>query len=229
MADKKSRIFKLQPSLPNVPPPLHYAFMDESGTVGAATGTHFLVVTVISLSNPRDVERPIRRAFRHALKRFGSKLALSEVKATDFDESAILRLLSEIAEEDVTIVATVVDQYAIRYPPKEMESIYRQAVAWAVRRLAEVFPRLDLSIDRRYTNAHLRRLLEKAIRDEMETLPHQNIIIQQENSITRKELQAADAVAWAIFQKYERGDSRFYDVIESKIADETVIKHRDWR
>ena len=63
MADKKSRIFKLQPSLPNVPPPLHYAFMDESGTVGAATGTHFLVVAVISLSNPRDVERPIRRAF----------------------------------------------------------------------------------------------------------------------------------------------------------------------
>ena len=113
------------------------------------------------------------------MKRFGSKLALSEVKATDFDESAILRLLSEIAEEDVTIVATVVDQYAIRYPPKEMESIYRQAAAWTVRRL--------------------------------------------------KELQAADAVAWAIFQKYERGDSRFYDVIESKIADETVIKHRDWR
>lgn len=207
---------------------LYYAFMDESGTVGAATGTHFLVVAATSLSNPRDIEKPIRRAFRHALKKIGSKFAPNEVKAADSDEASVLRLLSEIAEKDITIVATIVDQYAIRIPPKDMEEIYRQATAWTVRRLAEDFPRLDLSIDRRYTNAHLRHLLEKAIRDEIENLPRQNVIIQQENSVLRKELQAADAIVWAIFQKYERDDSRFYDVIESKIADETIIKQSDW-
>src|SRR5690606_17907414 len=142
------------------------------------------------------------------------------------DESVILRLLSEIAEKDITIVATIVDQNAIRIPPKDMEEIYRRAAAWTVRRLAEKFPRLNLSIDKRYTNVHLRFLLETAIRDEIENMPHQNIIIQQESSTLRRELQAVDAVAWAIFQKYERGDARFYDVIESKIADETIIKQR---
>lgn len=207
---------------------LHYAFMDESGTVGASTGTHFLVLAVTALSNPREVEKPLRHAFQQALKTFGADM-VSEVKASDFDEPAILRLLSEIAEKDITIVATIVDQRAIRIPPKDMEEIYRRAAAWTVRRLAEDFPRLDLSIDKRYTNAHLRRLLEKAIRDEIENLPHQNIIIQQENSISRKELQAADAVAWAIFQKYERADERFYGIIEPKIADETLIKQKDWR
>lgn len=207
---------------------LYYAFMDESGTVGAEDGTHFLVIAVTALSNPREVEKPLRNAFRKAVKKFGAD-AVSEVKAADLEEPAVLRLLAELAEKDITIMATIVDQSAIRVSPRNKEDIYRQAAAWTVRRLAEKFPRLDLSIDKRHTNAHLRRLLEKAIRDEVESLPQQNILIQQENSITRKELQAADAVAWAIFQKYERGDARFYDVIESKIADETLVKQKDWR
>jgi len=206
---------------------LQYAFMDESGTVGV-TGTHFLIVAATTLPNPRDVEKPIRNAFRQALKKFGAE-AVSEVKASDLDEPVALRLLAEIAEKDVQVFITVVDQQAIRVPPRDKEEIYRQAVAGTVRRLAEKFPRLDLSIDKRHTNAHLRRLLEKAIRDEIETLPRQNVLIQQENSITRKELQAADAVAWAIFQKYEHHDLRFYEVIQSKVVDETVISQRDWR
>ena len=203
---------------------LHYAFMDESGTVGASTGTHFLIVAVLTTTNPRNVERLVRRA----MKKFGPNLGSGEIKAADFDESAILRLLSEIAEEETVIMATIVDQYAIRYPPKDMEGIYRRAAAWTVRHLAENFPRLELSIDKRYTNAYLRRLLEKAIRDEMENLPHHNVIIQQENSVSRKELQAVDTIAWAIFQKYERDDPRFYDIIAPNIMKETVIRQKDW-
>lgn len=205
---------------------LRYAFMDESGTVGT-TGTHFLILAVTAFSNPREVEKPVRRAFQKSLKKFGAE-KVNEVKAADFAEPVILRLLSEIAEKDITIVATIVDQSSVRIPPKDMEDIYRQAAAWTVRRLAERFPRLDLCIDKRYTNAHLRRLLEKAIRDEVESLPHQNILIQQEDSISRKELQAADAVAWAIFQKYEHDDSRFYDIIEPRVVDEMIIKQREW-
>jgi len=207
---------------------LYYAFMDESGTVGVPNGTHFLVIAVLATPNPRDVEKPIQRAFRQAVKKFGAD-RISEVKASDFDKPVILRLLSELADKDIAIMATIVDQNAIHIPPKDMEEIYRQATAWTIRRLAENFPRINLSIDKRYTNAHLRLLLEKAIRDEIESLPRQNIIIQQEDSIARKELQMADAAAWAIFQKYERGDSRFYDVIQSKIVDETLIKKRNWR
>lgn len=207
---------------------LHYAFMDESGTVGTPNGTHFFVIAVTALSHPRELEKPIRRAFRHALKIFGAD-KVNEVKASDLDEPVILNLLSEIAEKDITITATIIDQRAIRIPPGDMEEIYRQATAWTVRRLAQKFPRLNLSIDRRYTNTHLRFLLEKAIRNELETIPRQNIIIQQENSVLRKELQAADVVAWALFQKYEHGDARFYNMIQTKIADETLIEQEDWR
>lgn len=203
---------------------LYYAFLDESGTVGASTGTHFFIVAALATPNPRDIEMPVRRV----MKKYGTSLRTGEVKAADFDEPVILRLLSEIAEKDITIVATIVDQRAIRIPPRDMEDVYRQAVAVTVRNLAEGFPRLELTIDKRYTSAHLRRLLEKAIRDEVENLPRQNIIIQQENSALSKGLHAVDAVAWALFEKYERSDLRFYDAIAPNIAKETLIRQKDW-
>ena len=90
-----------------------YAFIDESGTVGAKTGTRFLIIVSLSVKQPRVIELTIRRA----IKKYGSKIASGEIKA-------------------------------------------------------------------------------------------------------------ADAVAWSLFQKYERNDSRFYDVIVSKIVIENVVD--DW-
>jgi len=202
----------------------HYAFLDESGTVGGSTGTHFLVVAVVTAAQPRDIEKPIRRA----LKKYGPNLQSGEIKAANFEESAILRLLREIAKENIAIVATVIDQQAILRPPKDKEDIYRLAVARTVRRLAQRFPRMEICLDKRYTQAGLRYHLEKSIRVEIEDLQHQMVLIRQENSSSRKELQAADAIAWAFFQKYERGNGRFYDAISSRIIDEELIAQKDW-
>jgi hypothetical protein len=125
-------------------------------------------------------------------------------------------------------VATVIDQQAILRPPKDKEDIYRLAVARTVRRLAQHFPRMEICLDKRYTQAELRYHLEKSIRVEIEDLQHQMVLIRQENSSSRKELQAADAIAWAFFQKYERSNGRFYDAISSRIIDEELIAQKDW-
>jgi mannitol-1-phosphate/altronate dehydrogenase len=205
---------------------LYYAFMDESGTVGA-TGTRFLVVAITATTDPQRLDKIARRAFHRALKRMKTKIA-DEIKAAKLGEVGNLRLLAEVAEMDVAIMATIADQSVIQKFPEDAEEIYRQAAARTIRRLAEDFPRLELSIDKRYTNPHLRDLLEKTIRDELENLPRQNVMIRQESSHEHKELQVADAVVWAFFQKYERNDSRFYDVIASKVVAEEVIAHRKW-
>jgi hypothetical protein len=55
---------------------MHYAFIDESGTVGAETGTHFLVIAAICGNRARDIEIPVRRA----QKKFGTSLASGEMK-----------------------------------------------------------------------------------------------------------------------------------------------------
>ena len=44
----------------------------------------------------------------------------------------------------------------------------------------------------------------------------------------KKELQAADFISWAFFQKYERGDSQFYELISGNVIVEEVIRRRLW-
>lgn len=199
-----------------------YAFIDESGTVGAKSGTRYLIVVVLSVNQPRVIELTIRRA----IKKYGSKIASGEIKAADFEETAIIRLLQELSKEDVTVMAVILDQRTIRHEPKHVETIYRRVTARAVRHLVKQSPRVEICLDKRYTSERQRRLLEKTIREEIADLP-QVVLITQENSSSRKELQAADAIAWAFFQKYERDDPRFYDIIVSKVVIEDVANGKE--
>jgi len=203
---------------------MHFAFIDESGTVGIPGGTHFLVVALLSTGQPREIELPIR----HTLKKYGPSLSRGEIKAANFEEKAIARLLTELAKKDISIFATIVDQSVIVKPPAEMEDIYRRAVTKTVYKLVEQCPRVDICLDRRYTNERHRFELESKIRESIQDLPQKVVMIRQENSINRKELQAVDAVAWAFFQKYERENAGFYELISSKIISEEIIQERDW-
>lgn len=204
---------------------IQFAFLDESGTVGISTGTHFLVVAVLTTESPRQLELPVRRT----LKRLGSSLTSGELKATHASEKVNMRMLETIAGQNVQIVAVIVDQQVIRYPPKDAEEIYRQAIVRIVQILLEHFPKVELCLDKRYTSETLRYELEKYLRASLTETPHKLLLIRQQSSQARKELQAVDAVAWAFFQKYERGDARFHALIASKIMAEELIVEKDWR
>jgi hypothetical protein len=202
-----------------------YAFLDESGTVGASKGTHFLVVAVLAAENPRDLELPVRRA----LKKQERGLIKSELKAAHNSEKANFRLLEAIAKHDVGIVAVIVDQQAILRPPEDPEEIYRQAAARAVRLLVEHCPKVEICLDKRYTHKPLRYELERRIREDLVDIFPQMVLLRQESSQERKELQAVDVVAWAFFQKYERGNPRFYEVIAPRVLAEEVIARENWQ
>jgi hypothetical protein len=204
--------------------PLHYTFIDESGTVAPFSGSHFLVIALLGTTRSRPIELHVRRAF----KKYGTSLASGEMKADASREIVVKQLLQAIAQEPVTIVAVIVDKRDIVRPPKDPEEIYRDAVTRAVRHAVARWPRIDVCLDKRYTAKRLRYELEKAIREGIVDLHQEVVIIRQEDSIACKELQATDYVAWAFFQKYERGDGRFYEIIADKVVVEEVISRRLW-
>jgi len=207
-----------------MPDLMHFAFIDESGTVGAETGTHFLIVAVICGDQARDIEIPVQRA----QKKFGTSLASGEMKANSSREAVTLRLLKELAKEDIQILAIAVDQKAIVSAPNDKEDIYRIAVSRAVYHLVERWPRIQILLDQRYTNNQLRFELEKQIREEIVDLPQKVVLLRQLNSQAQRGLQAADFIAWAFFQKYEKSDCRFVDVLTPKIVQEEVIVRKIW-
>lgn len=204
--------------------PMYYAFIDDSGTIGIPGGTNFLVVSVICTSQPREIKLVVSRA----LKIFGRSLSRGEIKAADFQESAIERFLKELVRPDVFFVSTIVNQHEIKIPPKEIEELYRKTVARTVFRLVERWPCINIFLDQRYTNKRQRFTLEERIRETIQDLSHESVLIHQENSVSRKELQAAGVVSWAFFQKYERGIDRFYNIIKPIVIKEEIIREEVW-
>lgn len=205
-------------------PPLQYAFLDESGTVSPFAGSRFLVVALIATAQPRALALHVRRA----QKKYGASLRSGEMKADSSREAVIAEMLAAIASEPVAIMAVAVDKCIIARPPTDVEDIYRRVVSEVVGHLLRRWPRVDVCLDRRYTTERLRYRLEYAVREALANVPHEVLIIRQEDSVARKELQAADFVAWAIFQKYERGDNRFYNIIAHRIVAEKVIEQALW-
>ncbi len=203
---------------------MRYGFLDESGGADPFSGSHFLVVAVLTTNVPRPIELHVKRA----RKSLGRKARPDEMKAAVLEERVIERLLCSIVEEDVAIVAVIVDKQAILRPPKDPEDIYREAVTRAVAHCVQRWPRVDLFLDKRYTKRSLRHELERVIREGIAGLPQEVVLIRQEDSHNRRGLQAVDHVAWAIYQKYEVGNDRFYAIIKDKIVVEEVIRHHLW-
>ncbi|MCD6553371.1 MAG: DUF3800 domain-containing protein [Anaerolineae bacterium] len=180
---------------------MQYAFLDESGNVDPFSGSHFLVVAVLATSNPRPLALHVKRM----QKRLGRRPAVAELKASASLPSVSLRLLRAIAQENIGVIAAIVDKRHIYRPPKNLEDL-----------------------DKRYTKRTLRYDLEETIREGLVGVPQEVVLIRQEDSVVRKELQAVDCVAWAFFQKYEHGDDRFYRIIADKVIVEDIIRRKLW-
>ena len=51
----------------------------------------------------------------------------------------------------------------------------------------------------------------------------QALFVDHKPETVRKELELADAVAWAVFQKYNRRKEEFYKIIKGKIKKESRL------
>jgi hypothetical protein len=199
---------------------MHYAFVDEFGGVSAfAPDEPVLVIAAVVTGAPRNLDLLIKRAHRS----LGAGRAVAELKASHAEDKVIRRVLQAVAAQDVVIIAVAVDKRGMVKPPREPEDLYRRAVALAVRLSVTRWPRLEVILDKRYTQAHLRRKLERCIRDEIADVPEQAVVIRQEDSQAVKGLQVADFVAWAVGQKHQRGDDRYFALIEDRVAVEEII------
>jgi hypothetical protein len=137
-------------------------------------------------------------------------------------------ILGKLAQLPVRIIAVIIDPYVLHHPPEDPEEIYRWAVSRAVFHLVERCPNVEIVLDRRYTKEPLRYELEKEIRRAITGIPRQVVLIRHGDSSQWRELQAIDFVAWAIFQKYEKHDCQFYDLIAPLVLKEEWLSKQQW-
>jgi hypothetical protein len=200
---------------------MKYGFLDESGDVGRAEGSsrHLVIAIVVTDDSTR-----LRKVVVTTRKRLGKRHKdIPEFKAFKTDARITRRLLRHTAKTECDIVVLVADK-TVMGDLEDPEALYRQLCASVVRRCLERHPQLSLCVDRRYTNPHLREKQNRAILKEISLVQKAALVVEHSESKSEAALQVADAVAWALFQKYERGDDSFYVLVKNKIVMEELWK-----
>lgn len=204
--------------------PVRLAFIDEAGNVTPDNRSHILVVAALGMQKSPAIARIVRKA----QKRVGSSLASGELKAKKEHSRRVEKFLGDLARQPIEIYTVIIDRQVLEQLPPDPEDVYRWAVARLAAMIVRRYPAVELILDRRYTKERLRYLLEKSIREEIASLPQRFVMVRQEDSLAWKELQAVDFIAWALFQKYERRNTRFYDLLAPLVIEEELVTQHVW-
>lgn len=199
---------------------MKYAFLDEFGGVSQNLEQDpYLIIAALITDSSRQLDLLTKRARR----RFEVLRPKSELKATHSPENATRWILSGAALLDVALILVIQDKSMLSKFPKNPEDLYSQTVARTVRHCVERCPQIEVVIDKRYTQEHLRTKLEWRIRSAIADIPGQTVLIQQADSQTVKGLQVVDYVSWAAGQKYLRKDDSYFNLVKTRVAIEEVV------
>ncbi len=203
--------------------PLYYGYVDESGDSAPFSQQPLVLVAVLTQS-PRQLELLMRRTS----KKIGVKSRGGELKGSRMEETIVERTLEGMCRLSVSIFAVEVDKSVIVKPPRDTEDLYAWATSSLIRTCLKKFPRLELHLDKRYSNPGRQVWFERRIRDKLVDMSGISLTLLQEDSMTSKHLQAADFLAWAA-GKQARGDDRFWNIVEEKVVSYEVIRRAQWR
>ena len=199
---------------------MHYGFLDESGILEKkAKGGGYFVVSVVVVANPAKIKNVMKIVRRKALGKFRISSTFHAYK----EGAGVVKLvLRELAKRDIEIIVGVWDKRrkGIR---RDKNELYGNLVAQTVKTVLKFYPKFDLVIHKRYTDPRFQRRLHDAIVKKVKNMDSVFVAISQQDEKQRKELELADAVAYAIFQKYNRKNAEFYEIIKKKIKKESRL------
>lgn len=188
-------------------------FLDESGDTGTEAGSTTYLVVAIVVGDGKKLGKAVTKARRSLGRRV---TGVSELKASKDGERVVSKLISQATVADFNAVVAVADK-RILISLADSESLYRQVCVRAVSEVLERYGSLSLVLDRRYTGRKQQKRLTEALISCVDSMAGVALAIEYELSEKEKGLQIADAVAWAAFRKFERGDNSVWEMIKDRV------------
>ncbi len=198
-----------------------YLFLDESSGIGSQSRDEdeYFVVVIVATRVPRRLEKCLTRVKKAKLPR---KLRLlAEIKASNAPDSFRRSLYRELAEEDFDIYVAVLNAADI---PSELRGReghwYRQVIGQLLTHCPlDDEPAVHMFLDRRKLKGLTREEFDRTLLAQLTQRFGSGVrfIIQHVDSTTSKAIQVADYVCWAVFRRYQRGDSSWYRPLRSKV------------
>ena len=206
--------------------PCAYIFLDESGNFDfGASGTRYLVLTSVGMCRPFPAGDRLDDYKYHCIEtgtdiehfhcyadRWGVRHAVFDLIAADLDN---MRIHSVVIEKATTVPTmretTRLYQWMLGYLLGKALSEELNAGAKDVIVITDTIP-----VNKK------RKAVEKSIQRALASKQRPNVAyrIFHHQSRSHYGLQVADYCCWAIFRKWERGDSSWYDRIKPAVRGE---------
>lgn len=205
-----------------------YIFLDESGDLGfKKTSSKWFLFTIAITSDPRALERVVKRVWRQLKKQHKRLGELHASHEKDITRKRVLKMLNEV--NDFKVLCVILNKQKVYIDLQNQKNyLYNYTANILLDRLhtREVLKTkepINLYIDRKDTKKRLRENFINYLTDSMKKRRDSSFAITLHSSHENKSLQAVDFISWAIFRKYEYGDYEFYEIIKNKIADERLL------
>lgn len=204
---------------------LAYGFLDESPSLSDTS--LFFCVDIISTNDKTN--KRLKNIVKRARKRIVKKKLkhTKELKFHTSDEKTREFVLTEIAKEDVVIVAVAIDKEGRRI--KDTPQNYGIVVGSAIAETASLFPLLNLTVDKKFTApAQEQKYIAEAQKTAQLLVDRKGSLNLAFNapvdSMADSNVQLADFIAGALNMKYNGKDEHYVEIIKLKIKIEKVLK-----
>jgi len=206
-----------------------YILLDESGDLGFSFdkgSSRFFVMAIIFTKNKRRLEK-ITRIIRSGLAK--KHRDIGTLHAYRDEPVTRRRLLKKLGQSDCGILAIVLDKRRIHAADRgENIVLYNRIASILIGRLFKIKPKISsdhitLIASRREVNPFLNRKFISYIISEIKDASGIDIQVEIATPAKEKSLQVVDFISWAIFQRYEKEEDACYNLIRSKLIDDTII------
>lgn len=203
-----------------------YIFLDESGNLDfSARGTRYFVLTSVSMVRPFPMYEALD-AYKYDCLEFG--LENEHFHCSHDNRHVRARVFSIIRAhlDDVGVCSIVAEKRKIELSLASDGRLYaamlRRLLRRALSRATDLKPSEVVVIADAVPLRSRRQAIEKSVRSALfETLSHRPTYrILHHDSRAHYGIQIADYLCWAVFRKYERGDSGYFHQIRPTMLGE---------
>jgi hypothetical protein len=205
-----------------------HCLFDESGDLGfdfskEGTSKH-LIITLMIAEDKRPVSALVKKVFK-TLPPARKHKSGGELHARYEKEITVKRLLSALATKDIKIASMRLDKRKLLISGNPNE-LYTSVVISLINRLysdghISDNDSISLIASRRNTSKYLNERFSESVVNR--ATGKFNFKVSIVKPYDDKCLQAVDFVSWAFWQKYEKGDSTYFDIISDKVISEYVM------
>lgn len=206
-----------------------YIFLDESGDLGFEKkgSSRWFIFTIAFTSHHRRIEKVIKSIRKKLRKKHQHFTELHAYHADETTRRLVLQNLANI--DDLKILSIVLNKKKVYIDLQNQKNyLYNYTANILLDRLytkgiVSLGDPLVICIDRKDTNKRIRQNFEAYLESSLKRKGPRKISVLLRGSHEDKCLQAVDFISWAIFRKYEWGDSSYYALIKSRIIEENML------